>query len=302
MAQPPTKVQAQATRATEVDVAPAGPQAPPGSRIQAYGMTDRGLKRPNNEDNFLIAMLTKALEIHQTSMPQKETQYGKEHGYLFVVADGMGGALGGERASAMAVDCVEHFMLNTFKWFFHLKGSEGQGVLAEFQTALQKVDAKVFHEARHNAELWGMGTTLTMAYCLDHELFVIHVGDSRCYLYRQNDLHQVTKDHTLVQEMLRRGVLQPEEAGTHRLRHVITNVVGGNEAGVHPEVHKIHLEPDDVLLLCSDGLTEMVPDEDIRKVLAAEADPRRACVQLVERANANGGKDNITVIVVRYGT
>jgi protein phosphatase len=227
-------------------------------------------------------------------------QYSDERGHLFLVADGMGGHQAGEQASALAVDHIEEFVLNTLKWFLHLRGTEGQTLLSEFHAALQQADARICKEAGEHPELWGMGTTLTMAYSLNRDLFIAHVGDSRCYLFRGGELHQLTHDHTLVQEMVRRGVLQPEEATHHRLRHVVTNVLGSTEPGVMPEVHKVQLEAGDVMLLCSDGLTEMVADADISAVLREEADLRRACERLVALANEKGGKDNITTVLAGY--
>jgi protein phosphatase len=295
-------VKADLTQSTMMDIPPRESKRHAGGRwvVQTFGQTDRGQVRPANEDQFLIARLTKALQVQQTSLHQSRLQYGEEQGHLFLVADGMGGHQGGEQASRLAVSAIEQFMLNTFKWFFQLKGSEQQSVLTEFQEALQQTDARIFREAQRNPALWGMGTTLTMAYSLDSELFVVHVGDSRCYLYRGGRLHQLTRDHTLVQELVSRGHIAPEEASQHRLRHVIVNVVGGTEQGVKPEVHKVHLETGDVMLLCSDGLTEMVPDEEVAAVLQAEADPERASERLVALANEKGGKDNVTVVVARY--
>jgi protein phosphatase len=191
-------------------------------------------------------------------------------------------------------------VLNAFKWFLLSHGTDERLLLAEFQGVMQQTDRRVYEEATQQPQLWGMGTTLTLAYTLGRELYVFHVGDSRCYLYRQGALRQLTRDHTLVQELVRRGHLSPEEASTHKMRHVITNVVGGTEPGVQPEVHKERLEPGDVLLLCSDGLNEMVPDADIAAVLRAEPEPARACERLVAEANQRGGKDNITVIVARF--
>jgi PPM family protein phosphatase len=145
-----------------------------------------------------------------------------------------------------------------------------------------------------------MGTTVTMAYTFGSRLFLVHVGDSRCYLFRAKQLHRLTHDHTLVEDMVQRGLLKPEEVAHHRLRHVITNVVGGPNPGVQVECHRIELEPDDTLLLCSDGLTEMVPDERIATVLQADHEPRTACERLVAEANELGGKDNISVIMARF--
>ena len=147
----------------------------------------------------------------------------------------------------------------------------------------------------------GMGTTLTMAFVVNRRLFVAHVGDSRCYLLSGDELHQLTQDHTKVAEMVRAGALSAAEASWHPYRHVVTNVLGGNETGCHVEMHKLDLEAGDVLLLCSDGLTEMVPDDRIATILQEEQDhAQRACERLVAEANERGGKDNITVIVARF--
>jgi protein phosphatase len=268
--------------------------------VQCHGITDPGRVRPRNEDQFLTAILSKALQIQQTSLPQSRMQYSEDRGYLFIVADGMGGHQAGEQASALAVDSIEQFVLNTLKWFLHLRAGDGQTLLQEFRAALEQADAKIYQEASRHPELWGMGTTLTLAYSLNRDLFIAHVGDSRCYLFRQGELDQVTHDHTLVQEMVRRGHMDAKEACHHRLRHVVTNVLGSTEPGVLPEVHKVKIEPGDVMLLCSDGLTEMVSEEEIAQVLRTDTDVRRACERLVALANDKGGKDNVTVVLVRY--
>ena len=145
-----------------------------------------------------------------------------------------------------------------------------------------------------------MGTTLTMAFHLDAQLCVVHVGDSRAYIFGDDGLEQITHDHTLMAEMVSRGELRPEQVAHHRLRHVITNVVGGNEAGVNVESHALEVHAGDRLLLCSDGLTEMLTNEAIAAILLAQPDPEAACRQLVAQANEAGGRDNITVLIVRF--
>jgi protein phosphatase len=285
---------------TDLDLSPTERTQAGAWTVQTYGMTDPGRVRPRNEDQFLTAILGKALQIQQTSLPQSRMQYSEERGHLFIVADGMGGHQAGDQASALAVDTIERFVLDTLKWFLHLRGAEGQTLLQELRAALEQADAKIYREASRHVELWGMGTTLTMAYSLNQDLFIAHVGDSRCYLFRDGELGQVTHDHTLVQEMVRRGHMEPEEANHHHLRHVVTNVLGSTEPGVQPEVHKVKLEPSDVILLCSDGLTEMVADEEIANVLRTEPNIGRACERLIALANDNGGKDNVTVVLTRY--
>lgn len=267
---------------------------------RSFGITDIGRLRMQNEDQFLIAQLTKALRVQQTSLPQPQTRYSDQPGYLYIVADGMGGRQGGEQASALAVDTVEEFVLNTLKWFFHLRSEEEQNVLGEFQEALRQADVKIINLGERNPELKGMGTTLTMAYCSGNQLFVVHVGGSRCYLQRDGQLYRLTRDHTLVEEMVRHQVLTPEQASRHFLRHVVTSSVGGNRPGLEAEAHRVTLMPGDVLLLCSDGLTEMLPDETINSILSAEREPRAACRQLVEEANQRISQDNVTVIVSRF--
>ena len=268
--------------------------------VKAFGVTDKGRVRPSNEDQFLSAELTKAMRIWQTSLPEPKAQFGEERGHLFLVADGMGGHRAGERASALAVVAIEQFTLNTFKWFFDANGPEVQRVLTQFQTALRQADARILEEATEHPELRGMGTTVTMAFQLDAQLCVVHVGDSRAYLYGDGELYQLTHDDTLMAEMVSRGELQPEQVAQHRLRHVITNVVGGTEAVVNVEAHALAVRPGDRLLLCSDGLTEMVTDAAIAAILGAEPDPEAACTKLVAQANDAGGRDNITVLIARF--
>jgi protein phosphatase len=263
-------------------------------------MTDRGKIRPGNEDQLLIAVLLKALQVQQTSLPQPEFQHSSDRSHLFVVADGMGGRAGGETASALAIGSVESFVLNSLKWFAHCKGDEQDRVLADFQRALAEASSRIQAEGAGDPELHGMGTTLTLAYSLNNELFVAHAGDSRCYLLHDGALVRLTRDHTLVEELVREGVLPADQAPHHRLRHLVTNAIGGGYAKVQVEVHKLELESGDIVLLCSDGLTEMVSEERISQILKADADPERACRQLVESAIEAGGKDNVTAVVAHF--
>lgn len=268
-------------------------------QVRSHGRTDPGRVRSRNEDQFLIADLSHALQARQSSLSEPDVQYSVPRGHLFVVADGVGGHARGDKASALAVNSVEAFILDTLSWCAKLRGEDDR-LLGDFQHALERADAKLFREARRRPELHGMATTLTLAYCVVDECFVAHVGDSRCYLLRNGTLYRLTHDHTLVDELVRRGMMKPEEAEQHRYRHVVTNVVGGNDEGVKVEVHKLSLEVGDSLLLCSDGLTEMVSEKDVLAVLTAEGDPVVACDRLVDAANAAGGKDNVTVVVARF--
>ena len=273
----------------------AGPLA-----VKTFGITDKGRVRSSNEDQFLIAELTKTMRIWQGSALDQTAQFGDERGHLFLVADGMGGHQGGEEASALAVLAIQEFTLNTLKWFFEANQQEAQRVLGQFHTALREADRRIRAQAAEHSELSGMGTTVTMAYHLNAQLCVVHVGDSRAYLYRGGELEQLTRDHTLMADLLRSGAIQPADVAKHRFRHVITNVVGGSDVGVNVEAHAMEVEAGDRLLICSDGLTEMVTDDVIAATLRAEPDPEPACRTLLARANEAGGRDNITLLIVRF--
>ena len=270
--------------------------------VRSHGRTDPGRKRPNNEDQFVIASLSKALQVQDGSLQQPKVLLGDPIGSLFVVADGCGGQNAGEKASQLAVRTIEQFVVDTLNWCAQLRpGADGDGLLDEFRKALAQANEQLNREADRRPELHGMATTLTLAYVLQGDLFVAHVGDSRCYLLRHDMLYRLTRDHTMVAEMVRRGLLKPEDAAHHAYRHVVTNVVGGSDPGVQVEMHKLALEAGDSLLLCSDGLTEMVPDQEILNVLlTARPDPAAACDRLVALANEKGGKDNVTVIVAQF--
>ena len=276
------------------------PTRPRPLTVKAFGVTDKGKVRTTNEDQFLIAELTKAMRVWQTSLPEPKLQVGEERAHLFLVADGMGGQLAGERASALAVAAIEQFMLNSFRWFFGSGSPDEQRVLAQFQSAIRHADARILEETAAHPELSGMGTTVTMAFHLGAQLCVIHVGDSRAYLYRDHELHQLTEDHTLVADMVRSGALRRDQVAEHELRHTITNVVGGPELGVNVEARALEVRDGDRLLLCSDGLTEMVTNEAIAATLDAEPAPEAAARKLLAQANDGAASDNITLLVVRF--
>ncbi len=272
-------------------------EARPPFVVQSFGLSDRGKKRDSNEDCFAIAELARTLRVHHTNLPQPGTSLSSHRAYVFLIADGMGGKNAGEVASGLSVTTIQDFLLNTLKRFSNLQAGEEQGAMRALQDALCQADSRIFEESAKHPEWQGMGTTLTMAFAVNWRLFIAHAGDSRCYLHSGGKLQQLTQDHTVIAEMARRGAISEDSAARHPWRHVVTNILGGTEQGVRVEVDSLDLHPDDVLLLCSDGLTEMVPEEQIADVLQEENDPQRACERLIEEANRLGGKDNITVIV-----
>jgi serine/threonine protein phosphatase PrpC len=166
---------------------------------------------------------------------------------------------------------------------------------------LRTADRWVTEAAAAEPGMANMGSTVTMAYATGTFLYIAHVGDTRCYRWRHGTLERLTRDHTLVEAILDRGLLSPAEAAQHDLPHIVTNAVGGGTSGVVPEVHKHLLADEDLLLLCTDGLTEMLPDEQIAALLGrSHASPEEACRTLVDEANIRGGRDNITVVIAGF--
>ena len=224
--------------------------------------TDTGLQRRANEDSMLV------------------------RSPLFVVADGMGGAQAGEVASRLAVD--------TFKGGL----SDGSDPEASLLAQVEQANAHINELSHANIEHAGMGTTITAVYLGEQDVVVAHVGDSRAYCLREGELLRLTDDHSLVDELIRQGKLTPEEAEEHPQRSVITRALGP-EATVEVDVRTFRARPGDVYLLCSDGLTTMLSEEDLLGVLVSNPALRDAGEQLIVAANAAGGKDNITVVLLR---
>ncbi len=279
----------------------AGTKAQTPVKVEFGATTHPGKVRANNEDHFLVARLAKSMRICKTSLKESEaTRFSEEEGFLLIVADGMGGAAAGEEASSTAVRTVEAFVLDTLKWFLDLEGPEQTELLGELRHALEDADRVVMARARGERGLYGMGTTLTMAYSVGADLYVVHAGDSRAYLFRDGGLDQLTCDHTLVQMLVDGGELTPEAAKHHARRNVVTNVIGGPQEGVHAEIHRITLQDGDVLLLCSDGLTEPVADFEIANALGEADGPDDACARLLSLALDRGAPDNVTAVVARY--
>ncbi|MEO6807792.1 MAG: protein phosphatase 2C domain-containing protein [Isosphaeraceae bacterium] len=273
----------------------------PRLRVECAGLTHQGRVRPNNEDHFLVAKLAKSLRVCASSLPvDNQPHFSDEEGFLMIVADGMGGAAAGEEASMLAVTTVEEFVLNVVKWFLHLGQHEESALLIELREAFVRADRNVIERAQDDFRLSGMGTTLTVAFSVATDLFLVHAGDSRAYLFRDGELHQITRDHTMAQVLVEGGVLSPEDARHHRQRHIITNAIGGPRKGVHAEIHKVSLVDGDTILLCTDGLTEPVDNNRIAAVLTDHPDPDAACRQLITLALDAGGPDNITAVVGRY--
>jgi serine/threonine protein phosphatase PrpC len=249
-------------------------------RIASGGVTDVGRVRSNNEDCFKIV----------------------EPLHLFVLSDGMGGEAHGEIASAMAVETVvKHcldFEANPAAKVVGTVEPKWSARTKRLSTAVHLANRNIFKSAEANEEQRGMGATLTAVWIDDARLSVAHVGDSRAYLLRGGGLLQLTRDHSLVAEQVRRGILTAAEAEESDMQSVLLRALGA-QAEIEVDAEEHTLFPRDVLLLCSDGLTRVVTEPEIAGTLQAETDPMRAAEKLVALANERGGPDNITVVIVR---
>lgn len=268
--------------------------------LDCFGFTDRGKVRKNNEDQFLVADLTKRIRLQQTSLPALDAaEWARGScGYLLVVADGMGGIAGGELASGLAVETISWYVARTMPWFYRYQDGREEELEAELRVAVEECQKTVAGVAAES-QFHRMGTTLTLAYVLWPRVYVVHAGDSRCYLHRAGHFDRVTKDHTVAQKAVERGILSPSEAKKSPLAHTLWNCIGGGSDGVKPDIYKATLQVGDELLLCSDGVTRHLGDSSVQYVLEKAATPEAAVRAMVEAANAAGGEDNITAIVAR---
>jgi protein phosphatase len=267
--------------------------------LDCFGASDQGRTRKRNEDQFLVAELQKSMLVGMTSLsPEESTRlFGRTQGRLLLVADGMGGAAAGEQASRIAVSSLTRFILNTMPWFIGLDEEHLQELKAELTHGLERCQKSIEAFASEHPATKGMGTTLTVAYVLWPHVYVVHVGDSRCYVYRGQELHQVTRDHTIAQQLRDTGVkLGPNT----RLGNVLWNVIGGGSSELSPEVYRLEMEVGDTLLLCTDGLNRHVADDAIAELLAQELSATETCHELIAAANNGGGTDNATVVVARF--
>jgi PPM family protein phosphatase len=271
--------------------------------VDVAAATHRGLVRKNNEDHYLIVEFARALKTIDTNLDDAVLERSYElSGYGMIVADGMGGAAGGEVASSMALTRLVELVVDTPDWFLSVdQEKNAETVLKRMTERFMNVDEALKGRAQDDRSLFGMGTTLTVAGALGSNLIIGHIGDSRAYLLRNSKLNQITSDHTLAQALIDAGITKPEEPATRSMRHVLTAALGAMGKSVEPEMHRLQLAAGDQVLLCTDGLTEMVADSLITSVLREASSVKRACIDLVDLALAAGGLDNITVIVARFG-
>jgi len=250
--------------------------------VRSFAVTDVGLRRSHNEDNY----------------------YADDKLKLYLVADGMGGHAAGEVASRLAVQAIEDFVSRAEKdpdmtWPFGIDEtlSEYENVLL---SAVKVANQMICRVASEKPEMMGMGTTIAGARIFKNQASIFNVGDSRVYRIRDGEIAQLTTDHSWVNEQLQRKMITEEEARTHRWKNVITRALG-NKNTIEVDLKTVPLHKGDILVLCTDGLSGMVPDPEILATISAHKDDLEgACRDLVAKANAAGGHDNITVVLVKY--
>ena len=298
MTQPETPIPANpvsdpSNEKSEAAVASSPSSAPGPVQVKLFARTDVGQVREHNEDNFLVADLSMR---SRGLLEANRAAHVGPHGSLFAVCDGMGGAAAGEIASQLAVDIIYERMIDALDAGVALNRDD---LARRLVRAVEAAGLRIFQEAKVDRTRRGMGTTVTAAALVDNHLFFAQVGDSRGYILRGDHLVQVTRDQSLVNQLIEAGQLTEEEAETFEHNNIILQALGTADS-VQVDLTYTELRKGDVLLLCSDGLSGMVRYEEIREVLRTFPEPLDACKQLTERANNAGGHDNITVIIVRF--
>jgi serine/threonine protein phosphatase PrpC len=285
----------------DTSTAPAAPDTrrkPREDEIDAHGLTHPGKVRRENQDHFLLCSLRRQVVVRASSIPDADGLLGESTrlASLAMVADGVGGAARGEVASRLALTAVTKYVTRSMRCYYGSWESD-----QDFYDALQEGARQCHEELRtlgeRDLEYSGMATTLTLYLGLWPRAYLLQAGDSRCYLLREGELTQITRDQTMAQEMVDLGVMKQEQVAGTRLEHTLTSSIGGRHT--EPKVTRVDMTWGNVLLLCSDGLTRHVSDERIRDVLRSMTSARQACETLQQEALEGGGTDNITIVIGR---
>jgi PPM family protein phosphatase len=251
-------------------------------RVEFGAVTHTGKVRPHNEDHFLVSQVSRKQSVLLTNVPDDQfPEFVGDDAYSMIVADGMGGMAAGEVASRMAITTGLKLFHKSPKWGFKINKREARELFDRVNGYLQEIDRELTNRSEGDRKLFGMGTTLTAAYSI-------------------GELTQLTKDHTVAQAMADAGYIAPEEVRHHNKRNVLTNFLGGHGGKVKADVRWLRLKDTDRLLLCSDGLNDMVDDKSIARIIGAHDQPADAAQSLLDEALDRGGRDNVTVIVARY--
>jgi protein phosphatase len=272
---------------------------PRDSEIDVHGLTHQGKVRKSNQDHFLICSLEREIRVRLSSLPDSSplTARGERLAFLAMVADGVGGSAKGEEASRQALERVTRYLTQSIQCYYTADADDDSGFAASLTDAAMQVHADIVRDSEQDPERRGMATTLSLWLGVWPRIYLLQVGDSRCYLLRDGDLRQISRDQTMATELVELGVLKPADAPNSRWASMLSSSIGGSQTA--PQVTRYEHRWDDVHLLCSDGLTRHVPDERIKERLEAMSSSREACEALLQDALDAGGSDNISIIVGR---
>ncbi len=272
---------------------------PAAADIDVFGLTDAGKRREENEDHFLIASLHKLLRVRQTSLRVKDLSQvvSETRGYLFLVADGVGGASHGKEASTAALQAIAEYVTNLMSLYRRVDPAQEKVFLEELERSVWHTHRDLVAQGEHERDKRSLATTVTMVAVLWPRAYLVQVGDSRCYRLRDGQLEMMSKDQTIAQALVDAGALDPADAERSPFRNVLASALGGAEAT--PMTASTDTRWDDVLLLCTDGLTKHVSDAEIQAELRNITSAESVCRRLVDLALERGGTDNVTVVVGR---
>ncbi len=274
----------------------------PRTTVQAeFGArTHPGKVREANEDQYLVVRRRRVREVVLTSMAAELLHQPEQSAYTLCVADGMGGHAFGEMASFLALRTGWELGAGEVKWSVKMNERESAEMMKKADVFFRLIDRTLRDAGEEHPRLRNMGTTLTVCYVTGPELFVIHAGDSRAYLYRDGDLQRLTRDHTLAQTMIDAGVAEEGSPEERRRRNILTNCIGGPDIGLEVDVEHHRMKTGDKLLLCTDGLTKHLEDPEIAALLERHPVPDDACQAMLDLALERGGKDNVTVVLGNF--
>lgn len=272
-----------------------------GIDVDVRGRTDIGRVRKINQDQFLVAALHKVIDIHDTSLPAayQERFDSGARALLFLVADGVGGGPGGERASSLTIDSIMRYVTNSMRCFYKLDQLASMDLMGELASSVMESHIAVRAESDDDPDARGMATTITMTHILWPRAYIVHIGDSRCYHLRGRTLTQVTHDQTVSQALVDAGAMTEEQAVTSPYASLLTQAVGASDQ-LEPALSQLDLAAGDTLLMCTDGLTKHVTREAIVELLEGHPTAEAASAALVDAALAGGGTDNVTTLVARF--
>lgn len=265
--------------------------------IDVFGLTHVGEIREVNEDQFFISLLTKSMEVMQTSLEDQRRfdAVSNSSAYLLIVADGVGSVGGGRVASNLAVETVGELIAQTTNCYYNFDVEQEHEFLSQLESTIRRTHEVV--RAQFSTKGKGPATTLTMVALVWPRAYLIHVGDSRCYYLHGNRLRQITQDQTMGAMMVDQGVMSEEQVRRSSLDNILSSAIGGE---IDPSVGLVDLDMADTLLLCTDGLTKHVSDDRIKEFLEAGGSSESIAQNLLQAALDGGGSDNVTIIVAKH--